>query len=73
MIKLIGTILTATGFLALATATLIRNPLTPDANIGAGILSLIGLPSGAVGLLLLTTVVIGSAFDHIAAADHLKS
>lgn len=60
MIKGAGTILLILGFAMLAIAVLIRDPLALDANIGAGILSLVGIPTGGLGvLLLLIAAVIG--------------
>ncbi|MCS5735021.1 hypothetical protein [Herbiconiux daphne] len=57
MIRNVGTILLAVGFVLLAVAVLLRDPVALDANIGAGILSLAGLALGGVGLVL---VVIGA-------------
>lgn len=47
-----GTVLLGVGFVMLAGAVIIRDPTAPDANIGAGILSIIGIPVGMVGLVL---------------------
>jgi len=47
-----GTILLGSGFAMLAGAVLIRDPTALDANIGAGFLSIVGLPVGAIGLAL---------------------
>lgn len=56
MLRTVGTALLALGFLALATSVLIRDGSAPDANIGAGLLALGGLPVGTLGLVL---VVVG--------------
>ena len=53
MLKGTGTSLLTLGFAMLAIAVLIRDPLAQDANIGAGILSLVGIPIGGLGILLL--------------------
>lgn len=52
MTRTAGTILLSLGFAMLTTAVLLRDPTALDANIGAGILSLIGIPVGTLGLLL---------------------
>jgi len=52
LIRYAGTILLGLGFAMLAGAVLLWDPTAPDANIGAGILSIIGLPVGAIGLAL---------------------
>ncbi len=52
MLRTLGPVLTAIGFLALAAAILIRDPTALDANIGAGILSSVGLVVGTLGLVL---------------------
>lgn len=59
MIKAIGAGLTAIGFTALAASTLLRDPAELDANIGAGILAMIGIPVGSIGVLtmIITTLV----------------
>lgn len=51
-IRTLGVILLALGFVMLASAALIRDPTALDANIGAGALSLIGIPVGTLGLFL---------------------
>lgn len=51
-IRTVGTTLLAAGFAMLAVAVLIRDPTALDANIGAGALSLVGLPLGTLGLAL---------------------
>ncbi|PPG38143.1 hypothetical protein [Pseudoclavibacter sp. RFBA6] len=48
----LGTVLLAVGFLALAGAHLITDPTALDANIGAGFLTIVGLITGATGLLV---------------------
>jgi hypothetical protein len=53
MLRNIGTILLALGFLALAGAWYITDPFANDANIGAGGLIFLGRPAGAAGLLIL--------------------
>jgi len=60
-IRTVGTILLAVGFAMLAVAVLIRDPTALDANIGAGALSLVGLPIGALGLLL---IVVGAVVSR---------
>lgn len=49
----VGTVLLALGFLALSTSVLVRDPTAPDANIGAGLLDMVGIVTGATGLLAL--------------------
>ncbi|MFB2597440.1 hypothetical protein ACEXQE_06585 [Herbiconiux sp. P17] len=61
MIKNVGTALLALGFVLLAAAVLVRDPVALDANVGAGILSLAGLTVGALGLVL---VVIGAVLSR---------
>lgn len=51
--RTVGTVLLGIGFSMLAAAILIRDPTALDANIGAGILSLLGIPVGALGLVLI--------------------
>jgi hypothetical protein len=53
MLRTIGTILLALGFLMLVGARAITDPFALDANIGAGGLIFLGQPLGAIGLLLL--------------------
>jgi hypothetical protein len=53
VLRTIGTILLAAGFLMLAGAWAITDPFADDANIGAGGLILLGRPAGIAGLLLL--------------------
>lgn len=48
----LGTVLLAIGFLALAGAHLVTDPTALDANIGAGFLIIVGLVTGAAGLLV---------------------
>ncbi|MBF4457876.1 hypothetical protein C5E07_17710 [Pseudoclavibacter sp. RFBJ3] len=57
--RLLGTILLAIGFIALASAVLITDPTALDANIGAGILQMAGFVAGGAGLavLLITLLV----------------
>ncbi|RPF21687.1 hypothetical protein [Myceligenerans xiligouense] len=50
IIRTAGTVLLGTGFVALATAAFLRDPTALDANIGAGVLTLVGTPLGALGL-----------------------
>ena len=51
-IRNLGTILLGLGFVMLASAALIRDPTALDANIGAGVLTLVGIPVGTLGLAL---------------------
>ncbi len=51
--RTVGTVLLGIGFSLLVAAILIRDPTALDANIGAGILSLLGIPVGALGLVLI--------------------
>ena len=51
--RTVGIVLLGIGFSLLAAAILIRDPTALDANIGAGILSLLGIPVGALGLVLI--------------------
>lgn len=60
IIRAIGTALLGIGFVALATAAFIRDPAALDANIGAGVLTLVGIPLGAVGLVL---TIAGGAYE----------
>jgi hypothetical protein len=53
MLRTIGTILLALGFVMLAVAWAITDPFAGDANIGAGGLIFLGRPAGVVGLVLL--------------------
>lgn len=53
MLRVIGTILLALGFLMLWGAWAITDPFAGDANIGAGGLIFLGRPAGAIGLALL--------------------
>lgn len=53
MARNIGTVLLGLGFTMLAIAALIRDPTAPDANIGAGGLTLIGIPVGTLGLAMI--------------------
>jgi peptidoglycan/LPS O-acetylase OafA/YrhL len=48
-----GTILLVIGFAMLVFAAVIRDPTALDANIGAGGLTLIGIPVGALGCVFL--------------------
>jgi hypothetical protein len=52
MLRNVGTILLAFGFLMLASAWAITDPTAGDANVGAGGLILLGLPAGALAMLL---------------------
>lgn len=49
----LGSILLGLGFALLASAALMRDPTALDANIGAGVLTLVGIPAGLLGLLLM--------------------
>lgn len=60
IIRAIGTVLLGIGFVALSTAAFIRDPAALDANIGAGVLTLVGIPLGAVGLVL---AIAGGAYE----------
>jgi hypothetical protein len=53
MTRTIGTVLLGLGFTMLAFAALIRDPTAPDANIGAGVLNLVGIPMGTLGLAMI--------------------
>jgi multisubunit Na+/H+ antiporter MnhG subunit len=55
LIRNLGTILLGLGFVMLASAALIRDPTALDANIGAGVLTLVGIPVGTLGLALTVT------------------
>lgn len=52
IIRVVGTIFLGTGFAMLAGAVLILDLTALDANIGAGILVIAGIPMGALGLIL---------------------
>jgi hypothetical protein len=52
IIRKAGTILLGIGFVFVAVAALIRDPVALDANIGAGGLLLVGIPVGAFGLVM---------------------
>lgn len=52
IIRKAGTILLGVGFVFVALAALIRDPVALDANIGAGGLLLVGIPVGAFGLVM---------------------
>ncbi len=54
-IRNLGIILLGLGFVMLAIAALMRDPTALDANIGAGALTLFGIPVGALGLVLTIT------------------
>lgn len=54
IIRRVGTFFLAAGFLMLAAAALIRDPTALDANIGAGALTLVGIPAGVLGLVVMT-------------------
>ena len=60
-LRVVGTVILAIGFMMLALAILIRDPAALDANIGAGALSLVGMPLGALGLVLL---VVGAVVER---------
>lgn len=62
-VRLIGTSLLALGFALLVTAVLIRDPVALDANIGAGILSMLGIPIGVVGIALIIADAIARAWS----------
>ena len=50
IIRKVGVTFLGAGFLMLAVAVLIRDSTALDANIGAGVLSLVGIPVGVLGL-----------------------
>ncbi len=50
IIRKAGTILLGIGFVLVTVAALIRDPVALDANIGAGVLLLVGIPLGGFGL-----------------------
>jgi hypothetical protein len=52
IIRKVGTILLGVGFVFVALAELIRDPVALDANIGAGGLLFVGIPLGAIGLVM---------------------
>lgn len=52
LIRNLGTIFLGLGFVMLSSAALIRDPTALDANIGAGFLTLVGIPVGTLGLSL---------------------
>lgn len=54
MIRRAGNFFLGAGFLMLATAALIRDPTALDSNIGAGALTLVGIPAGGIGLVMVT-------------------
>jgi hypothetical protein len=54
-VRNLGTILLGVGFVMLGSAALIRDPTVLDANIGAGGLTLVGIPVGTLGLALMVT------------------
>lgn len=60
-LRVVGTVILAIGFMMLALAILIRDPAALDAIIGAGALSLVGMPLGALGLVLL---VVGAVVER---------
>ncbi|AZC13008.1 hypothetical protein [Microbacterium sp. ABRD28] len=49
----IGTVLLGCGFAMLVGVVLLLDPTAPDANIGAGILAMVGVPVGTLGLVLI--------------------
>ncbi|NYF16647.1 hypothetical protein HDC37_001472 [Microbacterium sp. AK009] len=49
----IGTVLLGCGFAMLVGVVLLLDPAAPDANIGAGILAMVGVPLGTLGLLMI--------------------
>lgn len=56
-----GTMLLAAGFVALSAAAFVRDPTALGADIGAGILTMIGLVTGGIGLItLLVSAVLAS-------------
>ncbi|MCR2763546.1 hypothetical protein NQ152_08490 [Microbacterium sp. zg.B48] len=55
IVRTIGTVLLGAGFAMLAAAALIHDPTALDANIGAGALTLAGMPIGALGLAMTIT------------------
>ncbi|TQK17611.1 hypothetical protein FBY40_0088 [Microbacterium sp. SLBN-154] len=52
-IHYIGTALLACGFAMLVGVVLLLDPTAPDANIGAGILAMVGVPVGTLGLVMI--------------------
>lgn len=58
ILRVAGLIFLGAGFVMLAAAVLILDPTALDANIGAGILVVAGIPIGVLGLILTTTGVI---------------
>jgi hypothetical protein len=63
--RYVGTILLGVGFTMLAGAVLLWDPTAPDANIGAGILSVVGLPAGAIGLALIIAHIAYATWERI--------
>lgn len=49
----IGTVLLGCGFAMLVGVVLLLDRTAPDANIGAGILAMVGVPVGTLGLLMI--------------------
>lgn len=49
----IGTVLLGCGFAMLVGVVLLLDPTAPDANIGAGILAMVGVPVGTLGLVMI--------------------
>ena len=64
LMRTVGTVLLGIGFTMLAMAILIRDPTALDANIGAGFLSLLGIPVGALGLVLIVVHAVTHAADR---------
>jgi hypothetical protein len=69
MLRTIGTVLLAVGFLALAGAWAITDPVANDANIGAGGLILLGRPAGIAGLVLIVADAVYRALRRHRATD----
>lgn len=63
-IRRLGTVLLGLGFALLASAALLRDPTALDANIGAGVLTLVGIPAGLLGLLLTITQAVYRAWHR---------
>lgn len=71
MIKTIGTILLAIGFITLLVAWAITDPTSADANIGAGGLILLGRLAGSIGLILvILDVILSTRRKYLIARDH---
>ncbi len=60
IVRNVRTVLLGAGFAMLAGAALIHDPTALDANIGAGVLILVGIPTGALGLAMM---ILGAAYQ----------